>query len=231
MLWIPVWLVVAFGGNSSAKNRIYAASYANVPVTRISLLQLAKIPGIMRGGILVAAAAPVTLVMLIWAAKYLVSAHGVPQRHLGEYLFLPALMFGIGSLSFGELRAQSAKTRTSARPPRILVAQASLLCCLIALVPFMYGPAVCIVVSSAAMFGAGGLYTLATSDMLAHTPRQSVPSTTGFTTLVQSLIYIIASPIIGKCVEHFRNYDWVMIGSGLWVLPMVAFWLFEESIC
>ncbi len=230
MCWIPVWIVVAFGGNSSAKDTAYAVGNSASPATRLSIFQLAHIPGALRGAILVAAASPITLVMLIWAAKYLVAEHHVPQRHLGQYLFLPAMMFGVGSLLFGELRARSAKTRSSARPPRVLVAEAALLCVTFALVPSMYGPSMCIVLSSVAMLGAGGLYTLATSDMLAHTPRQSVPSTTGFTTVVQSLVYIVLSPIIGKCVEHYGNYDWVMIGAGLWVLPLAVFWLMEESI-
>jgi hypothetical protein len=230
MIWIPIWVVAAFTGQSPGKYNAYNVGNTPLPAERLSIVQLARIPGVLRGSLLVAAAAPITLVMLIWAAKYLVSEHGVPQRQLGQYLFLPALMFGLGSLLFGELRARSAKTRASARPPRALVAQAMLLCSIFALVPFMIGPGACIAVSSVAMLGAGGLYTLATSDMLAHTPRQSVPSTTGFTTFAQSLIYITASPIIGKCVEHFGNYDWVIIASGLWVLPFTIFWLVDASI-
>ena len=230
MIWIPIWIVAAFTGQSSAKYDAYNIGHPAPPVERLSIIQLVRIPGVLRGGLLVAAAAPITLVMLIWAAKYLVAEHGVPQRHLGQYLFLPALFFGLGSLVFGELRARSTKTRASARPPRALVAQAMLLCSIFALVPFMVGPGACIAVSSVAMLGAGGLYTLATSDMLAHTPRQSVPSTTGITTFVQSLIYIAASPIIGKCVEYFGNYDWVMICSGLWVLPFTIIWLVDASI-
>ena len=60
--------------------------------------------------------------------------------------------------------------------------------------------------------GAGGLYTLATSDMLAHAPRGTVPAMTGFTTLTQSLVYIAVNPIIGRAVQHFGNYDWVLVG-------------------
>ena len=105
-----------------------------------------------------------------------------------------------------------------------------MLSCTFTLVPLMYGPAACTVLSGIAMLGAGGLYTLATSDMLAHTPRYAVPSTTGFTTVVQSLVYIVASPIIGKCVEHFGNYDWVMYGAGLWVVPLTLVWLAEASM-
>ena len=81
-----------------------------------------------------------------------------------------------------------------------------------------------------AMGGAGGLYTLATSDMLAFAPRGSVPATTGLTTLTQSLVYIIVSPIIGKLVELSGNYRWVMVGAGLWVLPGCLFWLAHASL-
>ncbi len=228
-VWIPVWMLAAYGGNTRAKYNDYLTRHPPAATVRLSLMELVRIPGILRGGLLVAAAAPVTLVMLIWAAKYLSHEHHVAQHDLGKYLFLPALMFGLGSLIFGELRARSAKTRTSARPPRVLVVQAALLSSTFALVPVMYGPGPCVAISSIAMLGAGGLYTLATSDMLAHTPRQAVPSATGFTTVVQSFIYIIASPIIGKCVEHFGNYDWVLFGSGLWVLPFTMFWLAEAS--
>ena len=65
--------------------------------------------------------------------------------------------------------------------------------------------------------------------MLAHTPREAVPATSGLTTVTQSLVYIIASPIIGKVVEHFGNYDWVMLGAGVWVLPCALIWLAEAS--
>jgi predicted MFS family arabinose efflux permease len=230
LIWIPIWAVAAFSGQSAAKYDAYVPLNVVVPAEPMSIFQLARIPGVMRGSLLVAAAAPVTLVMLIWAAKYLVLDHRVAQGRLGVYLWLPALMFGVGSLLFGELRARSAKTRASARPPRALVAQAAILCSIITVVPLEYGPATCVLVASAAMLGAGGLYTLATSDMLAHTPRQSVPSTAGFTTLVQSLVYVVASPIIGKSVEYFGNYDWVMVGAGLWVLPLALVWLVDASI-
>jgi len=228
-VWIPVWMVVAYGGDSRAKYNEYITRHPPPPITRLSVMQLAKIPGVLRGSLLVAAAAPITLIMLIWSAKYLALEHHVEQRHLGQYLFLPAMMFGLGSLMFGELRARSAKTRTGARPPKTLVIQAAILASTFALVPAMYGPAACIAVSGLAMLGAGGLYTLATSDMLAHTPRHAVPSTTGLTTVVQSLVYIVASPIIGKCVEQFGNYQWVMVGAGLWVVPLTIAWMAEST--
>ncbi len=99
-----------------------------------------------------------------------------------------------------------------------------------AAVPLVHGPLMCVIVASLAMAGAGGLYTLATSDMLAFAARGSVPVTTGFTTLTQSLVYIIVSPIIGKLVELSGNYHWVMVGAGLWVLPGCVHWLLHASL-
>jgi MFS transporter, ACS family, hexuronate transporter len=229
VLWLMAWGIAASIGQKSQKQADLEPGAVTPVAARPNVLELARIPGVLRGSLLVAAAAPVTLVMLIWAAKYLVTEHHVPQRDLGLYLWLPALMFGLGSLMYGELRARSTKTRATARPPKALVAQAACLCMAMTLVPMMYGPGACILVASVAMLGAGGLYTLATSDMLAHTPRPLVASTAGMTTVAQSLIYIVASPILGKCVQISGHYHWVMIGAGLWVLPWTLLWLADVS--
>jgi predicted MFS family arabinose efflux permease len=227
VFWIFAWTAAVCIGRTRQKPAELEPGALALVAARPSILQLASIPGVMRGSLLVAAAAPVTLIMLIWAAKYLVTEHRLPQRDLGFYLWLPALMFGLGSLMYGELRARSTKTRAAARPPKALVAQAGCLCMTMTLVPLMYGPRACILVASVAMLGAGGLYTLATSDMLAHTPRPLVASTAGMTTFAQSLVYIIASPIFGKCVQVSGHYHWVMIGAGLWVMPWTLLWLLD----
>jgi hypothetical protein len=195
-----------------------------------SIFELAPKTGVLRGCLLVASAAPVTLVMLLWAAKYLVHDHGLKQLELAKYLWLPALAYGCGSLLFGELRARSARTRAGARPPRSLVLVAMLLAGVIALVPSVRGPGACMLMASTAMLGAGGLYTLAASDMLAHAPRRLVPSLASFTTITQSIVYIVLSPIIGKMVEVLGSYTWVMLGAGLWVLPGSLFWLVDATL-
>jgi hypothetical protein len=79
------------------------------------------------------------------------------------------------------------------------------------------------------MAGAGGLYSLATSDMLAHASRGTIPATTGLTTFTQSLVYIAVSPIIGNVVVTHGSYDWVMISAGLWVIPGCVYWLFAAT--
>lgn len=231
LLWVPVWTAVSnLGQVKGGFNSLGPPLTSDNPSLVTSILELTQRKGVLRGSLLVAAAAPVTLIMLIWAAKYLVRDHGVPQQELGRYLWMPALMFGVGSLAFGELRARTARNRASARPPRRLVALAAALGVTLVLVPSCSGPGCSVAIASVAMLGAGGLYTLATSDMLAHTPRQSVPAATGLTTVTQSLIYIVASPIIGKVVESVGSYQWVMVGAGLWVFPCVLYWLVDASI-
>jgi ACS family hexuronate transporter-like MFS transporter len=229
-IWIVTWIGAVSIGRGDAKPAEFKPTANLASEARPSLVRVLSIPGVLRGSLLVAAAAPVTLIMLIWSAKYLVTDHHLAQRQLGLYLWMPALMFGLGSLGYGELRARSTKTRATARPPKELVAQAACLCMTMSLVPLMDGPKACIIVASTAMLGAGGLYTLATSDMLAHTPRPMVASTAGITTFAQSLVYIIASPIFGKCIQVSGHYDWVMIGAGLWVLPWTCYWLIDASL-
>ena len=235
LAWVPMWIIAAFTG--AARERLNKSSFGPPPLHRKKLPSLGDAkkvappnPAIVRGSLVVASAAPVTTVMLLWGTKYLVSDHGLTQAETGHYLWLPALLFGSGSLLFGELRARTAHSRAHTKPPRGLVLVAAALAMLMAAVPLAHGPLACVVVASLAMGGAGGLYTLATSDMLAFAPRGSVPATTGVTTFTQSLVYIVVSPIIGKLVEGSGNYRWVMVGAGLWVLPGCLFWLVHASL-
>jgi predicted MFS family arabinose efflux permease len=238
--WIPLWTLVAMGGRRAVLEPLSippptldqtpGLTYPAEAIRPFSVFELAPKTGVLRGSLLVASAAPVTLVMLLWAAKYLVHDHGLSQLELAKYLWLPALANGCGSVVFGELRARSARTRSSARPPRPLVLVAMLLTALIAMVPSADGPTACVLIASTAMLGAGGLYTLAASDMLAHAPRRLVPSLASVTTITQSIVYIVLSPIIGEMVEQFGSYTWVMVGAGLWVLPGSLYWLVDATL-
>ncbi|HKQ70508.1 MAG TPA: MFS transporter [Polyangiaceae bacterium] len=237
LLWVPLWVGSAFTGSAPIALDGPSITEPLVPIIgapqqtrRAGLVRFARNPSLLRGSLVVAAAAPVTTVMLLWGTKYLVRDHSIRQDDVGRYLWLPALLFGSGSMIFGELRARSARTRTNVLPPRLLIFIAMIMSASMALVPLAAQPDTCIGIASIAMAGAGGLYTLATSDMLAQAPRGTIPATTGITTLTQSLVYIAISPIIGKVVEHFGNYMWVMMGAGLWVLPGSIFWLVHASL-
>jgi MFS transporter, ACS family, aldohexuronate transporter len=234
LLWAPLWFAAAFArGARDTLDLPRPSSFSWIRTRQEgaspAMAQVLSNPASLRTTLLVAASAPVTTVMLIWGAKYLASDHGLSQAAVGRYLWLPALLFGSSSLLFGELRARSARTRARTRPPRLLVAVSAVLAASLAAVPLARGPGACILLASVAMIGAGGLYTLATSDMLAHARTGTIPLATGLTTVTQSLVYIVVSPIIGLAVEHFGNYDSVMIGAGLWIIPGAAFWLLNAS--
>jgi MFS family permease len=238
LIWLPIWIAVAFTGGAPAtldEPALHLPRQSGLKTkmgadNRFSIFALVRHPGVLRGGLVVASAAPITTVMLLWGSKYLVHDHHMSQGSVGRFLWLPALLFGLGSVLFGELRARSARSRANARPPRRLVTTAAVLASLMATIPLVHGPLLCVAIASLAMAGAGGLYTLATSDMLAHAPRGTVPAMTGFTTLTQSLVYIVINPIIGKTVQLFGNYDWVMIGAGLWAIPGCIYWLWHASL-
>jgi hypothetical protein len=113
------------------------------------------------------------------------------------------------------------------QPPFALMALAMFMSSLLAIVPSAHTPQTCVLIASVAMAGAGGLYTLATNDMLSQAPTGKVAPTSSFTTLTQSLIYIVVSPVIGRVVEVFGSYKWVMIGAGLWAFPGCMYWFFQ----
>jgi ACS family hexuronate transporter-like MFS transporter len=239
VLWVPFWSLLTASGKLretlddpplSVARAGSNPDAAEANRRRSSMLRLAADPGVLRGALVISAAAPVTTVMLIWGAKYLAHEHHLSQTEAGYYLWLPALFFGLGSIIFGEFRTRTAKNRNKVRPPRLLMFVAALLGVLMALVPFAGGPRACIVLASFAMAGSGGLYTLATSDMLVHAPRGAVPATTGLATFAQSVVYIVVSPLIGKIVDQSGTYLWVMVGAGLWIVPGCVYWFVDAFL-
>jgi ACS family hexuronate transporter-like MFS transporter len=241
LAWVPLWILVAFTGG--ARSTLDAPAVI-LPSQRLpsfdpgrqkpnwrrassSFAQVARNPGVARGSLVVASAAPVTTIMLLWGTKYLVRDHGLSQAQTGHYLWLPALLFGTGSMVFGELRARSSAVRSKTRPPYALMFAAMIMAALMALVPTARAPQTCVLIASVAMAGAGGLYTLATNDRLSQAPTGKVAPTSSFTTLTQSLVYIVISPVIGRVVEITGTYRWIMVAAGLWVIPGCLYWFFQ----
>jgi MFS family permease len=234
--WIPFWMLLAFTGG--ARETLDNAAIDLPPVTKGGWTEESpskvafKVldPTVFRGAFVVAAAAPVTTVMLLWGSKYLVRDHHLAPGDVGHYLWVPALLFGLGSVAFGELRGRHATRKTRLDPPRLLMSVAALMTLPIAFVPLAHDVWPCVLLASLSMAGAGGLYTLATTDMLARTHRGSIPTTTGLTTLTQCGVYMIVNPLIGRTVEHFHSYALVMVAAGVWVIPGCLYWLVHASI-
>jgi predicted MFS family arabinose efflux permease len=237
--WIPIWMLLAFTGGAretldNAPIDVSPTPAGGWPEESPSNLAMRTLkvldPTVFRGSFVVAAAAPVTTVMLLWGSKYLVRDHHLSPNDVGRYLWVPALLFGIGSVAFGELRGRRATRKTRLDPPTVLMSIAALMTLPIALVPLAHDVWPCVLLASVSMAGAGGLYTLATTDMLARTPRGSIPTTTGLTTLTQCGVYMIVNPLIGRAVEYFHSYAWVMVAAGAWVIPGCAYWVVHASL-
>ena len=74
----------------------------------------------------------------------------------------------------------------------------------------MFGVAAC---------GGGGIYVLATADMLARVPLRSTSSAGGMTAAAQSLAHIVASPLVGMAIDRTHGYGTALFGLGLVVIP------------
>lgn len=237
LVWVPLWMLLAFTGGAretldnapvDLPSPPRGGGWAEESPSKVAMRVLD--PSLFRGAFVVAAAAPVTTVMLLWGSKYLVRDHHLAPTDVGRYLWVPALLFGTGSVLFGELRGRRATRTNKLDPPIVLMAIAALMTLPIALVPLAHGIWPCVLIASLSMAGAGGLYTLATTDMLARTPRGSVPMTTGLTTLTQCIVYMVVNPLTGRMVQTFHSYSLVMVAAGVWVIPGCTYWLVHASI-
>jgi len=244
MAWMPLWMLLAFTGTARttldepalpapptplAVDPSVITAMGEQTVLRVGGWSLRLHPGMVRGMVVVATAAPTTALVLLWGAKYLGREYHLSQSQIGQYLWMPALLSGWGSLLFGEIIARRTPTRSEYRPSRGLVVVATALAALATLVPFAGGAWPSIVLASFSMAGSGGLYTLATSDMLARAPRGTVPMTTAVTTLTQSIVYMVANPLIGHSVERTGSYRLAFVAVGVAVLPGSAYWLLNAG--
>ena len=216
LLWLPAWLAVTRRRDVRAViDRVPDAT----PRARPRIADLARTPAMVRALIAIFVAAPVALFVQIWGAKYLVRAFAIDQKHVGDFLWLPPLLFDAGALAFGDF-ASRWPSRT-----RALYACTMLLAVTIALVPLATTPWQAMVVMGIASLGGGGMYTICAADLLSRVAPDAVSFAGGTLAGAQSLALIVAGPIVGACVGHFQSYSQVtvalaplaVIGSLIWI--------------
>ena len=162
---------------------------------------------------------------LNWSSKYLVAAFALPQRDIGRFLWLPPLLYDLGSIGFGHFASRRLlRAGGELSPPRLLLGCALLLALTVMLLPLAPNPWLSVVLIGLAMAGGGGLFALVTADMLARVPQHAVSAVSGLSAAGQSVAYIIASPLIGWGIEHVTHTG-VVRGLGLWLLPGCIAWL------
>ncbi|HEY5946708.1 MAG TPA: MFS transporter [Kofleriaceae bacterium] len=221
LVWVPAWLF--FTTRKGVPAQLDAAEVSREPAPRPPLRELIKHPALLRGLLAIFAVAPIFGVALSWGAIYLVSKFGITQAQVGDYLWLPPLVFDAAAILFGHLASK--RHRSDGSSPRLLFAIGMLLAASLVALPWMSDAWNAVYVIGVAMAGGGVVYTLATADMLQRMPAGSVSFAAGLMAGAQSLSLIIVNPLIGAAVDHFGNFDVASVAIGLWALPGCIAWL------
>jgi hypothetical protein len=174
--------------------------------------------------ILVVCSAPALMFMLVWLPQYLELARDIPRASVGQYLWLPPVLGDAGMVGFGLLASgPMAGSRRSASLGRLFVIAAALDASLV-LVPWTPGPWAATLVVGLASAGAGGMYTLLTTDMVRRIDPARVGAASGLTASAQSLAYIILNPAVGAWVDRAHSFDVPLYVLGGLALPGALVW-------
>jgi predicted MFS family arabinose efflux permease len=190
---------------------------ATTSEARPALSELLTHPIVIRALCGVFAAATIFSFAQVWGAKYLVRTFALAQGDVGRYLWLPPVVFDAGAILFGDLASR--QRRPEGVPPRALFAIGLALATLFATLPLAQTPWQSMFIIGTAMAGAGAMYTLVTSDLLARMPPGSVSLAGGILAAAQSVALIIANPLIGRVLDRLGSYDAVGIGLAVWAIP------------
>jgi MFS transporter, ACS family, aldohexuronate transporter len=232
--WVPVWLYVTRSPEArtaldrpadQAETPAASAHDAGAPDSApLGPLALLAHPAVLRAILVVLATSPILSFYFNWAAKYLVHDQHLLQADLARYLWFPPLFFDAGAIFFGHA-ASRALADGEDGVPRRLVALATALVMASFIAPFAGGPLPVLLLASISLSGGGGLFALATTEMMARVPARQVSAAGGITAAAQSLAYIVASPLIGRSIQASGNYTQAFLVLTAWVLPGCVVWL------
>jgi ACS family hexuronate transporter-like MFS transporter len=227
--WVPLWLYVTrTPAARAALDR--PAEEPGIPAANADTestpgpFAIVLHPAVLRGVLVIVATSPLLSFYFNWSAKYLVHDHHLLQKDLAQYLWFPPLFFDAGAILFGHF-ASRARARGEDAVPRRLVALATLLMIGSFAAPFAGSPLATLLVASVSLAGGGGLFALATTDMMARVSPRQVSAAGGITAAAQSLAYIVANLLIGPSVQASGSYTPAFIGLTAWILPGCIVWL------
>jgi len=235
LVWIPLWLVVTRRARS-----VLDAPREHRPVRRTTLAQLLRSSIIRRALFAIFSVSAISGFMYAWGAKFLATKYGVSQGAVGNYLWLPPLMFDTGAILFGDLASR--QRRPPGVPARGLYAVAVVLATCLALVPFAATPWQAMVLLGIAMVGGGAQYTIVASDFLGRMPPDAVALAGGTVACAQSISHIILGPLVGWAIVQYSvpalypvgtiwlpvahpSYTVALIALGIWTIPGAIVWL------
>lgn len=220
LVWIPLWMAIT--SRRDVRTQLDAVP-AERTTERVRFAELITNPNMIRALAAIFAVAPVFGFALSWGAKFLAREYGMPQTRVGHFLWLPPLMFDVGTILFGDTASRQKRPRGA--PPRLLLAGGMLMAMTLALLPLATTPWQAMSIIGVAMAGGGAVYALTTADLLARMPQHAISFAGGTLAAAQSLALIIANPLIGASVDRWHSYDVAVIVTGLWALPGCLFWL------
>ena len=218
--WLPLWIAVTA---SEPARRLLDVPQSQPACP--SLLSSIRHPALLRGCLVILAVSPMMSYALNWSSKYLVTIFALPMSAVGERLWLPPLLYDLGSIGLGiAAGAQLRRKGPSAGSPLLLVTLSLTLALAVALLPRATDPWTATALLGVAMAGGGGLFALVTADLLARVPQDSVSACAGLCASAQSVAYIAASPLIGWGLQH-SGHAATQLGLALWLLPGCLAWL------
>ena len=219
LIWVPIWWSVTSGEAGEALIPD-ATREAPPPIDWMALLSR---PELQRAMAVVISAAPTAAFGLLFGSKYLVRTFHLDPLDVAPYLTLGAILYDVGSISFGDLASRRARAgKLDIRP--FVLAGMLLTTCVAAVgwAPSLLGGGVIIGLGLA---GVAALFTLVTSRTLSAVQPYEVPVASGILAASQSLAYVIASPLIGLSVDRTGDYRVAGIALALWAVPGAALWI------
>lgn len=227
LAWVPMWLLVTRSKAARAQmgEGDLAAARA-IPVgERLRGLGRALLhPAVQRAALVVVTSAPMIGFVLNWCAKCLKDTHGIQQADMATYLWLPPVLFDLGSVAFGFL-ASRAYTRGIDTPRGLMIA-AGVIGSAMPLALLMDSAWGMTIALGIALVGGGGLFSMLTSDMLSRVPSSILSSASGLTAAAQSLAYVVANPLLGWARDRTGGYTVPIIALSVVVLPGALVWAF-----
>ena len=221
LAWVPLWWLVT--SRAGVRERL-AAKPAN-EAARPPMLDVLKMPAVRQACLVVVASSPLFAFVLLWGAKLLHDGFGVPQEEVGNYLWAPPLFYDIGAVAFGHLASVHARKHGASSPPLLLLAIAATLASTFAGIALCTTPTQVVWVAGIAMAGGAGLFAIVTADMIGRVGPALTATAGGVTASAQSIMYVIANPLIGAGVDAFHSYAIVVVVIAALVLPGASVWI------